>query len=94
MIKVRRALEQSGRKRCVVAGGVGANQRLRARLAELGERSGCHFYFPRLEFCTDNAAMVALAGALRLAAGERDPEGGRAVRPRWSLEELAPPAAA
>ncbi|MCG6872339.1 MAG: tRNA (adenosine(37)-N6)-threonylcarbamoyltransferase complex transferase subunit TsaD [Gammaproteobacteria bacterium] len=94
VIKVRRALESSGRQRCVVAGGVGANRRLRQRLAQLGERMSVSFFFPRPEFCTDNAAMVALAGAQRLVAGERDPAGGRPVRPRWSLDDLAPPAAA
>ena len=82
-IKCRRALEQAGRKRLVVAGGVGANQRLRARLATLNAQ----VYFPRLAFCTDNGAMIAYAGALRLQAGASEPAVFQA-RPRWSLTEL------
>ncbi len=82
-IKCRRALEQAGRKRLIVAGGVGANRRLRARLAELpGE-----VYFPRLAFCTDNGAMIAYAGALRLLAGVNEAAVINA-RPRWPLTEL------
>lgn len=83
-IKCRRALEQAGRDRLVVAGGVGANQRLRARLAELNAQ----VYFPRLAFCTDNGAMIAYAGALRLqsVAGEA---AVISARPRWPLTELS-----
>lgn len=83
-IKCRRALEQAGRKRLVVAGGVGANRRLRARLAELDAQ----VYFPRLAFCTDNGAMIAYAGALRLQAGASEAAVINA-RPRWPLTELA-----
>jgi N6-L-threonylcarbamoyladenine synthase len=83
-IKCRRALEQAGRKRLVVAGGVGANRRLRARLAELQ----ADVYFPRLAFCTDNGAMIAYAGALRLQAGASEAAVINA-RPRWALTELA-----
>ena len=83
-IKCRRALEQAGRKRLVVAGGVGANRRLRARLAELK----AEVYFPRLAFCTDNGAMIAYAGALRLQAGANEAAVINA-RPRWALTELA-----
>ena len=82
-IKCRRALEQTGRKRLVVAGGVGANRRLRARLAELDAQ----VYFPRLAFCTDNGAMIAYAGALRLQAGANEAAVINA-RPRWPLTEL------
>ena len=82
-IKCRRALEQAGRKRLVVAGGVGANQRLRARLATLNAQ----VYFPRLAFCTDNGAMIAYAGALRLLAGASEAAVFQA-RPRWPLTEL------
>lgn len=82
-IKCRRALEQAGRKRLVVAGGVGANRRLRARLAELK----AEVYFPRLAFCTDNGAMIAYAGALRLQAGASEAAVINA-RPRWPLTEL------
>lgn len=85
-IKCRRALAATGYERLVVAGGVGANQRLRAALTGI---EGADLYFPRPEFCTDNGAMIAFAGALRLAAGERSCTAVRA-RPRWPLAELAP----
>lgn len=83
-IKCRRALEQTGRKQLVVAGGVGANQRLRAKLAELPAQVA----FPRLAFCTDNGAMIAYAGALRLQAGASEPA-VISARPRWPLTELS-----
>lgn len=83
------SLEQTGLGELVVAGGVGANRRLRARLsAEAGAR-GCSVRYPELEFCTDNGAMIAFAGALRLAHGLRDDQ-RFTVRPRWDLEELEP----
>ena len=87
LIKCRRALEQTGDTRLVIAGGVGANRKLRAKLAEAAQSDGFRVYFPRLEFCTDNGAMIALAGALRLQAGLRD---GAAIKvaPRWDLESL------
>ncbi len=84
LIKCRRALEQTGRKTLVVAGGVGANRRLRSRLQDLSAQ----VFFPRLEFCTDNGAMIAYAGALRLLAGAHEPPVIQA-RPRWPLTELA-----
>jgi N6-L-threonylcarbamoyladenine synthase len=71
----------------VVAGGVGANRSLRAALAEQGRKSGVDVLYPRVEFCTDNGAMVALLGYLRLAAGESDDLAIRA-RARWPMEEL------
>lgn len=86
-IKCRRALKAAGARRLVVAGGVGANRRLRERLVEAGETDAFSVYFPRLEFCTDNGAMIAQAGALRLAAGQLDGPAIR-VQPRWSLEDL------
>jgi len=87
IIKCRRALEQTGSRRLVIAGGVGANRTLRKRLAEAAEHDGFKVYFPRLEFCTDNGAMIALAGALRLQAGLHDDASIR-VQPRWDLESL------
>ena len=88
-IKCRRALAQTGYKRLVVSGGVGANKRLRETLAAAGEKDGFRTYFPRLQFCTDNGAMIALAGAIRLAAGQGQDEAVR-VSPRWDLESLQP----
>ncbi|MFC4819666.1 tRNA (adenosine(37)-N6)-threonylcarbamoyltransferase complex transferase subunit TsaD [Dokdonella ginsengisoli] len=86
-IKCRRALAQTGARSLVVAGGVGANRRLRAQLAEAGAREGFRTYFPRLEFCTDNGAMIALAGSLRLSAGQHETPAIK-VQPRWDLESL------
>ena len=88
--KCLRALDQSGRARLVVAGGVGANLHLRAELQAGAARRGATVYFPRPAFCTDNGAMIALAGALRLAAGEREDACIRAT-PRRDLATLMPP---
>lgn len=87
LIKCRRALQQTGVMQLVIAGGVGANQALRDGLGEMTAQMGAALFFPRLEFCTDNGAMIAYAGACRLQAGERQDQ-EIAVRPRWSLEEL------
>lgn len=89
IIKCRRALQATGAKRLVIAGGVGANKRLRAELAAAGEKDGFKAYFPRLAFCTDNGAMIALAGAIRLAHGQQQDESVQ-VFPRWDLETLPP----
>ena len=91
--KCRRALVQEDVATLVVAGGVSANRRLRAALEAVSAERGGRTYCPRLAFCTDNGAMIALAGALRLAAGERT---GLEVtiRPRWPLGELGDIAAA
>lgn len=86
-IKCRRALEATGARTLVVAGGVGANRHLRAQLAEAGAREGFRVSFPRLEFCTDNGAMIAFAGALRLQAGQLETSAIQ-VRPRWDLASL------
>jgi N6-L-threonylcarbamoyladenine synthase len=88
-IKCEWALEQTGAARLVVAGGVSANERLRARLDELSRKLGVRVYFPRPEFSTDNGAMIAYAGYLRLSAGQREPLPFGA-RPRWRIEELEP----
>jgi N6-L-threonylcarbamoyladenine synthase len=89
--KTRRALRATGRRTLVVAGGVGANLRLRARLATIAAAEGARAAYPRAGFCTDNAAMIAYAGHARLAAGERGGLGATA-RARWPLEELDAPA--
>ncbi|MDC8013167.1 tRNA (adenosine(37)-N6)-threonylcarbamoyltransferase complex transferase subunit TsaD [Tahibacter soli] len=86
-IKCLRALEATGAKSLVIAGGVGANRRLRAGLDEATRRIGARVYFPRPEFCTDNGAMIALAGALRLSAGQIESPAIK-VMPRWDLESL------
>jgi N6-L-threonylcarbamoyladenine synthase len=86
--KCRRALAQSGHRRLVVAGGVGANESLRAGLRRLSSECGADLYFPRTEFCTDNGAMIALAGCLRLSegGGAAAPVAARAV---WELGDDA-----
>ncbi len=88
--KALRALEFTGHQALVVAGGVGANRELRARLTREAAAIGAQVYFPRLEFCTDNAAMIAVAGMYRLRAHEQT-TGGIEVRARWPLEQLRPP---
>ncbi|MGH8457709.1 MAG: tRNA (adenosine(37)-N6)-threonylcarbamoyltransferase complex transferase subunit TsaD [Nevskiales bacterium] len=87
--KCRRALAQTGDMRLVVAGGVGANQKLRGRLREMATEQGTRVYYPRPEYCTDNGAMIAQLGWLRLAEGRRAACAIEA-RARWSLEELRP----
>ncbi|MES1927088.1 tRNA (adenosine(37)-N6)-threonylcarbamoyltransferase complex transferase subunit TsaD [Salinisphaera sp. T31B1] len=88
--KCRRALRQTGMARLVVAGGVGANRRLRQTLTKQAAHDGFGLYFPRAEFCTDNAAMIALVGHLRRAemcCGLSTAD----AKPRWSLDTLVPP---
>lgn len=87
-IKCRRALRDTGLGSLVVAGGVGANRALRLRLTELARGEGGEAFFPRAEFCTDNGAMIAFVGCLRLQAGEWTREGFD-VRARWPLDTLA-----
>jgi N6-L-threonylcarbamoyladenine synthase len=88
-IKCRRALEQSGLKTLVVAGGVSANIRLRNTLEAMVSGFGAKVFYARPEFCTDNGAMIAFAGYQRLAAGQQD-DYALNVRPRWPMNELAP----
>lgn len=87
------AVEHCGLERLVVAGGVGANRALRARLSATGARKGFEVFYPAPEFCTDNGAMIALAGALRMTAGTALAQAtgrGFSVRPRWALASLEP----
>ena len=93
VIKCRRALKQEGLKTLVIAGGVSANTRLRQALETKLAKDGARVSYPALRLCTDNGAMIAYAGALRMAAGERD--GAEfALHPRWPMTELSAPGAA
>ena len=85
--KCRRALKQTGHQRLVIAGGVGANRRLRERLKVVVRQLNAQLYFPRTEFCTDNGAMIALAGCLRFAAGMRGTL-GLSARANWELGSI------
>jgi len=87
VIKCRRAVAQTGLQTLVIAGGVGANVRLRERLGDLMKNEGGRACYPRPEFCTDNGAMIAYAGYRRLQAGQHESLSIKAM-PRWSLEEL------
>jgi len=88
-IKCKRALAETGYQSLVIAGGVGANRRLREVLEKLGTMENTRVYFPSPEYCTDNGAMIAYAGALRLLRGQTD-ESAVDVLARWSLESLIP----
>jgi N6-L-threonylcarbamoyladenine synthase len=91
--KAMAALKHTGLRRLVVSGGVGANSQLRTRLNAAAAQRGCEVFYPELELCTDNGAMIALAGALR---AQVDPGALRyasafGVRPRWPLAEVSTP---
>jgi N6-L-threonylcarbamoyladenine synthase len=88
MIKCRRALEQTQYSTLVVSGGVSANQSLRQVLDEMGKKLDTKVFYPRQEFCTDNGAMIAFAGHLRLSKGQISTGSEIIVKPRWSLEDL------
>ena len=83
-IKCRRAMQETGLTRLVAAGGVSANRQLRQRLRRLAQDAHGQVFYPRAEFCTDNGAMIALAGCLHLQKGQRAPLGFAAF-PRWAL---------
>ena len=87
LIKCQRALKQTKQKRLVIAGGVSANKQLRATLQDLNRRKGIDVYYPAFEYCTDNGAMIAFAGAQRLLAGESVGLDTKAM-PRWPLDSL------
>lgn len=87
IIKCKRALKQTGLKRLVIAGGVSANKMLRQELETTLAKLGGQVYYPRLEFCTDNGAMIAYAGLQRLKAGQTEALSAKA-KPRWPLDSL------
>jgi N6-L-threonylcarbamoyladenine synthase len=86
------ALERSGMDRIVVAGGVGANRRLREQLDAACAKRGVRVHYPELALCTDNGAMIAMAAAMRLQAGVQQAQPAYAfdVKPRWPLQEIVP----
>jgi len=88
-IKCKRALDHTGFKRLVMAGGVSANRTLRAKLAQMMQKRGGAVFYARPEFCTDNGAMIAYAGMVRLGTGQNT-DLSISVRPRWPLAELPP----
>ncbi len=87
VLKCKRALQQTGVKRLIIAGGVGANKRLREQLRKTTEAMGGAVYYPRPELCTDNGAMIAYAGTRRLLAGQHE-DLAVAVVPRWPMTSL------
>ncbi|ASP37418.1 tRNA (adenosine(37)-N6)-threonylcarbamoyltransferase complex transferase subunit TsaD [Bacterioplanes sanyensis] len=86
-IKCKRAMQQTGVQRLIIAGGVGANRQLRAKLQTTAEALGGRVYYPRPELCTDNGAMIAYAGTQRLLAGQHS-ELAVSVVPRWPMTDL------
>jgi N6-L-threonylcarbamoyladenine synthase len=86
-IKCRRALEETGLKRLVIAGGVSANTYIRATLTTMAKKENASIHFPRLEFCTDNGAMIAYAGCQRLLADQQE-NLEISAKPRWPISEL------
>ena len=87
-IKCRRALQETGLKRLIIAGGVSANQRLRHHLHAMAKKEQAELYYPRLEFCTDNAAMIAFAGCQRLLNQHIHEALSLDATARWDLASL------
>jgi N6-L-threonylcarbamoyladenine synthase len=87
------ALRETGLDNLIVSGGVGANSRLREKLNAATQRKLCKVSYPRLEFCTDNGAMIAFAGAMRLKAShdKHEKDYSFSVKPRWDLADLQSP---
>ncbi|NOT15575.1 MAG: tRNA (adenosine(37)-N6)-threonylcarbamoyltransferase complex transferase subunit TsaD [Methylotenera sp.] len=91
--KCMQALREAGLTNLIVSGGVGANAKLREKLNAATQRKACKVSYPRLEFCTDNGAMIAFAGAMRLKAqqAQNRHDYSFSVKPRWNLSELQAP---
>ena len=89
VLKCKRAIKLTGLNRIIVAGGVSANKQLRISFRKMVGEQKAEVFFAKPKYCTDNGAMIALAGALRLSSGEQDPLEIK-VRPRWPLNELSP----
>ena len=85
MVKCRRAIKQTNMQRLVMAGGVSANRRLRLVMGAMTNKEQVDLYYPRAQFCTDNGAMIAYAGCLRLMSGQQDETSGFQPLPRWSI---------
>jgi N6-L-threonylcarbamoyladenine synthase len=83
------ALKQTGLNQLVIAGGVSANQHLHAQLNKAASKNGFRVFYPDLEFCTDNGAMIAFAAALRLQEQEAKSDYRFNVKPRWDLQQLS-----
>jgi N6-L-threonylcarbamoyladenine synthase len=91
-LKCMNALRETGLDNLIVSGGVGANTRLRERLNAATKKKLCKVSYPRLEFCTDNGAMIAFAGAMRLQAMQAQQQDySFSIKPRWDLNELQKP---
>ncbi len=93
LIKCQRAVRLTGTRRLVVAGGVSANKALRDALKDWAEQAECELHLPPVQLCTDNGAMIAYTGCLRLSAGEQDSGLAVRTRPIWPIDELKPPLA-
>ena len=89
LIKCRRAMQYTRAQQLIIAGGVGANLALRQTLQQAGKKYGWKVSYPRLEFCTDNGAMIAFAGCQRLMAGQHTGPVLKAFA-RWPLDQLPP----
>ena len=86
-IKCKRALKETGYKRLVIAGGVSANKKLRETLGSMMKNLGGEVFYPQPQFCTDNGAMIAYTGFLRLKQGQHS-DLAIDVKPRWAMAEL------